>query len=390
MRVLIAHNRYQIAGGEDSVLESERQLLEENGEEVVVEQVDNDAITTLPAKLKAAWQATYSPRARRAFLKRLEAVRPDIVHVHNFFPLLTPSIYDACADQGVPVVQTMHNYRTICAGALLMRDGVVCERCVTGSPYQAARFGCYRGSKIGSLAVARMVATHRRLRTFSTKVHRVIALTEFAKTRFVAGGFDPDRIAVKPNFITDPMIAGASASHDDGCLFVGRISVEKGVATLLRAWEDLDEPLRIAGTGPLYEGFRAGGTNPAVTFLGSCAKAEVFAAMSRAKFLVMPSLSYEGFPIVMVEAFAHGLPVICSRLGGMEEVVEDGVTGLHFNPGDPQDLAAKVRSLATDPERCRAMGEAARARFLADFGPAQNYEILTRIYRAAQAQQQSA
>ena len=385
MKVLMVHNRYQIAGGEDSVVAAEVGLLRAHGHSVVMHWADNDAIQGVASKVRAALSATYSAAARRALARVIASERPDVVHVHNFFPSLSPSIYDACADARVPVVQTLHNYRTICPGALLMRDQKVCELCVTGSPYQAVRYGCYRDSKLGSLAVAHMVATHRRKGTWSRKIQRVIALTEFAKAKYSEAGFDPSRIAVKPNFMADPIDGDALGAHDEGALFVGRISREKGVEIAVEAWRQQGLPLRIAGDGPLFEQLRSAVLPSTVELLGRQTKEQVFEAMKRAQFLVMPSVWYEGFPMVIVEAFAHGLPVVCSRLGGMAEVVEDGVTGLHFEPGDAADLADKVAQLSADPERCRAMGRAARARFTSEYGEAQNIRYLERIYQDAAA-----
>jgi glycosyltransferase involved in cell wall biosynthesis len=386
MKILMVHNRYQIAGGEDSVVDAEVALLRQSGHEVVMHHANNDGIKGPLRKFSAALSATYSSIAKRELAVVLDRERPDVAHVHNFFPVLSPSIYDACAQARIPVVQTLHNYRTICPGALLMRDQKVCELCVTGSPYQAVKYGCYRESKLGTLAVARMVATHRKRRTWSTKIQRIIALTAFARAKFGEAGFDTDRIAIKPNFIADPIEDGDLGAHDQGALFVGRISVEKGVDVMIDAWRDQELPLRIAGDGPRYDELRTSALPDSVGFLGRQTKNQVYQAMRQARFMVMPSVWYEGFPMVIVEAFAHGLPVVCSRLGGMAEVVEDGVSGLHFEPGNPEDLAAKVQVLIDDPERCRAMGRAARDQFLAAYGPEQNIAHLERIYRdAAQA-----
>ena len=199
--VLILHNHYQQAGGEDAVAAGERALLREHGHEVHLHSVSNDAIQGLWVKTVTAWRTPYSQWGRRETTRIINETAPDIVHVHNFFPLLSPSVYDACLDAGVPVVQTLHNYRTICPGSLLMRDGKLCEDCIQGTPYQGALHGCYRDSRLGSLAVARMVDTHRRRGTWENKVDRFIALTEFARGKFVQAGFPAQKIVVKPNFV---------------------------------------------------------------------------------------------------------------------------------------------------------------------------------------------
>ncbi len=378
MRILQVHNTYQKAGGEDAVVANEGALLTGKGHEVRLWSVSNDEIVGAWAKLKTAWQTPYSHTARRRVAAAIADFAPDVVHVHNFFPLITPSVYDACRDAGVPVVQTLHNYRTICAGALLLRNGRPCEDCIGGSPYQGALHGCYRGSRPGSLAVARMIARHRGQGTWRTKVDRFIALTEFAKAKFVEAGFPAEKIAVKPNFVEDRGPQEAETERN-GALFVGRLSPEKGIGTLLTAWRDLDVQLRIAGDGPLLS-MAQGTASPNVVPLGKLPPEAVNQEMTRAAFLVMPSDWYEGFPVTLAEAFCRGLPVIASRLGAMAEIVEDGVIGLHFTPGDAQDLAAKVRWAADHPEEMRRMGANARRAYEEKYTPEANLRQLMAIY----------
>ena len=377
MKILLAHNRYQLAGGEDAVVAAEHDLLAENGHNVRLFSVTNDAIAGLSAKLRAAARTAGSAWGRDAMAREIAAFRPDIVHVHNFFPLLSPSVYDACRDAGVAVVQTLHNYRLICPGGLLMRGGRPCEDCVGASPWRAVLHRCYRGSALGSAAVARMVDTHRRRGTWRSKVDRFIALTEFARSKFAAAGFPADRIAVKPNFVADR--ARRPEGDRAGALFVGRLSTEKGIATLLSAWRTLDMPLRIAGTGPM-EGEMLNAGLPTVTMLGHSTAEAVAEEMARAAFLLVPSVCYENFPVTLAEAFCQGLPVIASRLGAMAEIVEDGVTGLHFTAGDAADLAAKVRWAADHPEDMRRMGRNARRIYEEKYTPAANYTRLRAIY----------
>src|SRR5271169_3732856 len=226
MKVLIVHNRYQHVGGEETVVANEQALLDSYGWETRLWSVSNDAITGTWSKITAAVRAPYSRPARDELARLIAEFMPAVVHVHNFFPLLSPSVYDACRAAGVAVVQTLHNYRTICLGALLTRDGHPCEDCISGSPYQGALHGCYRGSRIGTLAVARMIDTHRRRGTWLHKVDRFIALSAFARKKFIAAGFPADRIAVKPNFAVDRGTATAAARA--GALYVGRLSSEKG------------------------------------------------------------------------------------------------------------------------------------------------------------------
>ena len=385
MKILLVHNRYRQAGGEDNVVAGEARLLAENGHDVECWSVDNkDLPAGLMGKINAALTTSYSSASRAIARDKLRHFRPDVVHVHNFFPQISPSIYDACLDEGVPVVQTLHNYRLICPGATLMRQGKICEQCLTGSPYQAAWYGCYRGSKLGSLVVAHMVAQHRKQGTWQHKVNRFIALTEFAKSKFIEAGFPAEKIAVKANFVHDPMQESPRHSPvaPGFALFVGRLSEEKGIKTLLKAWSALDDKveLRVAGSGPL-EALLPGKQN--VTALGLQSAEGINRLMRQAAFLVLPSEWYEGFPLVLVEAFAHGLPVLASRIGGIADIVRDGETGLLFTPGDAADLAAKAKWLLENPQHAERLGENARRAFLAKYTAEQNYAELMAVYEAA-------
>lgn len=437
MNILLLHNLYQHHGGEEAVLAQEQALLIRHGHQVESVTVSNDSVQHLGAKLRVAWQAAWSPRGHALAKQALSRCQPDVVHVHNFFPLLSPAIFDACQEAGVPVVMTLHNYRLICPGALLMGNGRVCEQCVSGSAYQAVRHGCYRGSRLGTLAVARMVEYHRRQRTWHEKVDRFIALTDFARQKFIAGGLPADKIVVKPNFVmrdvqgrTNAAGAGCTgagdvqgrtnaAGQDDAqgwasaaeartsmscrtgaaeaessklqavsrndALFVGRLSAEKGVATLLTAWQGVEVPLGIVGDGPL-RGMAEQRKTAAISLQGRLGHDEVAVAMARAAFLVAPYECYENFPLTLAEAFSHGLPVLASRLGAMAEIVEDGVTGLLFEPGNAADLAAKVRWLHAHPEECRRMGDNARQVYEEKYTPERNYEMLMEIYKTVRTE----
>ncbi|MGB1547501.1 MAG: glycosyltransferase family 4 protein [Alphaproteobacteria bacterium] len=382
MRVLLVHNFYQQAGGEDAVFANEHALLVAHGHDVRKFTITNEGVHGIWPVLKTALATPYSEASRQRMAECIAEHDPDLVHVHNFFPLLTPSIFDACMDAGVASVMTLHNYRLICPAATLYRSGHVCEECVTGSPYHAVLHGCYRGSQPGSLAVARMVARHRKAGTWQTRPDRFVALTEFAKRKFVEGGLPKSRIRVKPNFLPEGDGGAEAAGAREGGLFVGRASPEKGVRMLLRAWRGLDVPLRLAGGGPLLEEVRR--EAPAsVAVLGVCAKKDVAEEMRRAAFLVFPSEWYEGFPMVLLEAFRAGLPVIASKLGAMAEIVEEGRNGLAFAPGDADALAEKVRWAVANPEAMRAMGENARKLYETNYTAEANYARLIEIYKEA-------
>jgi len=381
MRILFVHNAYQQIGGEDAVVQKEVELLKHNGSDVYLLRLSNDNINGFFSRLKTALDVKYSYSSRELLHREIRRYQPDVVHVHNFFPLLSPSIYDACTDNSVPVVQTLHNYRTICPGALLMRNGNICEKCINGSPYNAVLYSCYRDSMLGSLIVSRMVAYHRNHSTWQEKVDRFIVLTEFARQKFIQANFPSNKIAIKPNF-TNCEVSEAKFFDENKfkALFVGRLSHEKGVSTLLSAWKKISLPLLIIGDGPLLENVKNSGLDTVIAS-GLLSSSEVSIKMSKASFLIMPSEWYEGFPMVLVEAFSHGLPVIASRLGGMAEIVEDGVTGLHFEAGNSDDLADKVLWLQNHPEECKEMGDNARRAYQEKYTSEINNKLLMQIYQ---------
>ena len=385
MKILLVHNYYQQTGGEDAVVASEKALLSSRGNSVEIFSTSNDYIKGLYDKFKVAWNVAYSNKAYRKMCTKIQKVQPDIVHVHNFFPLLTPSIYDACQEKGVPVVQTLHNYRIICPGGLLMRDGHICEDCINRSPFRSVFYGCYRNSRVGSLPVAYMVFNHNRRKTWHNKVDCFIALTDFARNKFVKAGFPAEKIVVKPNCIhPDP---GIGQSNGKYALFVGRFSTEKGIGTLIQAWQNMKGiPLKTVGDGPLFfkiKSFVAKHNLRQVELLGYCLKENIIALMKASKFLIFPSECHETFGLVAIEAFACGKPVIASHLGSMMEIIEDGRTGLHFMPGDSVDLASKVKWAWTHPKEMAEMGLEARREYEEKYTADRNYQILMRIYETA-------
>jgi glycosyltransferase involved in cell wall biosynthesis len=378
MRILLIHNYYQQPGGEDVVVANERELLQQSGHTVELHSVHNAAISGLADKVHAFLHVTYNARARQAVAERLSRFSPDVVHAHNTFPLLSPSVYDACADANVPVVQTLHNYRTFCAAADLFRDGHPCDLCKDGRPYRAVWHRCYRGSLLGSAATAYMIAYHRHHGTWANKVARYIALSPFARAKFVEGGLPADRIVVKPNFTADPGAPGADRRF--GALFVGRLGAEKGISQLLRTWSRVDYPLRVLGDGPDRRNLTAIAPSN-VTFEGRVERERVRAAMREASFLVLPSLVYENFPLAVVEAFANGLPVVAYDHGAFADIIEDRVTGRLIEPRNFTALANAVTELAARPDVVQPMSHAARRRYERFYTPDRNLELLLGIYR---------
>ncbi len=386
MRILLVNNLYQIAGGEASVVRDELRLLREYGHDVFLLEADNRDIVTHIDRLKTAATAVYSFQSKKRVAAMIASFGPHVVHVHNTFPKLSPAVYYACHDARIPVVQTLHNYRLLCANALLFRDGKICEDCLrTTVPWPGVLRGCYRNSQMGTLAVAGMIVTHRLLRTWQRKVSMYIVLTEFARKKFVAGGLPAEKIVVKPNFIDpDP---GYGRGNGGYVLFAGRLAEEKGLRTLLSAWQQKSLPcrLKIAGGGPLEAEVqrRHGGE---IEFIGSKSSTEIFELMGEASALVVPSECYEGMPRIIVESFAKGTPVIGSKLGAMESMIEHQRTGLHFEAGNSTDLATQVQWMLTHNTEWQQMRREARAEYEAKYTGAKNYEILRAIYeRAVQA-----
>ena len=384
MRVAIVHNRYQQPGGEDQVFEREAALLESAGHEVLRYELHNDAVASMPAVSVAA-RSIWNPTTQRSLQTLFSRFRPDVVHVHNTLPMISPAVFAVARRAGAAVVQTLHNYRMICPSATLFREGRTCELCVGrafGSP--GVRHGCYRGSWAATAAVAFGTFIHRALGTYSRNVDRFIALTEFARTKLIEGGLPSWQVVVKPNF-TEP-VTPTRAHVGTAALFVGRLSEEKGIRTMVDAWQrhpDLP-PLRIAGDGSLRPTVDAlASSNSRVTVLGPILREQVQAEMRSAALLVFPSVSFETFGLTIVEAFSVGLPVVAARIGSAAEIVEDGVVGLTFVPGDAAELAASVRRLAADAELNRALGERALQRYESRYTPEANLERLERIYRDA-------
>ena len=379
MRVLLVHNFYQRPGGEDQVFLAESRLLRAAGHEVLHHTVHNDEVAER-GLVQLARDTVWNSAAADKLHGIVRDAGVEVVHFHNTFPLISPAAYGAVRSAGAAVVQTLHNYRLLCPGALLFRDGRVCEKCVgSRAPVAAVVHGCYRNSRAASGVTAAMLAVHHAAGTWRREVDVYVALTEFGRDKFVRSGLPAERIVVKPHFLPDDPGPGA---HEGGhALFVGRLSAEKGVETLLRAWSAAPVPLRVIGTGPLDPLLAAAPAG--VEWLGQQERPRVLDEMKEAAFLVFPSECYETFGLVAIEAFAAGLPVIAARIGGMHELVRDGETGLLFTPGDAADLAAKVRWAASNPAAMRAMGAAARREYERRYTAETGLGLLTDVYAAA-------
>lgn len=381
MNVALAHNYYQLPGGEDEVFANESTLLEANGHRVLRYTVRNDQVKEMNT-LALAKATVWNRAAYEELRNLLRKWRPKVIHFHNTFPLISPAAYRAARAEGVPVVQTLHNYRLLCPSALFFRDGRACEDCLGKAvPWPGVVHACYRGSRLATGVTAGMLSFHRAIGTWREDVDAYIALTEFARRKFIEGGIPGEKILVKPNFIhPDP---GQGEGQGGYALFVGRLSVEKGIDTLLEAWEYLEGkvPLKILGDGPLAERVsEATRKLEGVEWLGRQPKERVLTLMKEARVLIFPSTWYEGFPMVIAEAYAVGLPVIAGDLGGMSSLIEHDRTGLRFRTGDAKDLVAQMRWLLAHPTRLAAMRREARAEFETKYTAERNYEMLMKIY----------
>ncbi len=384
MRVLMAHNFYQQPGGEDQSFASEAALLEAEGHEVLRFTCHNDDIGTR-SSLRLAADTVWSRESARRLRTILRSGPFDVAHFQNTFPMISPSAYYAARREGVPIVQSLRNYRLLCPNALFYRDGRVCEDCLSKSiPWPGIVHRCYRGSLSASAATAAMLTVHRMMATWTEVVDVYIASTEFSRQKFIEGGLPGERIALKPNFVyPDP---GPGMGQGGFALYVGRLTAEKGIETLLAAWETLGKklPLKVVGGGPLTARVEEmARRSPGVEWLGSKRPQDVYDLMGSAVVLVFPSQWYETFGRTIVEAFAKGTPVIVSRLGGMVDLVEHGRTGLHFRPGDAADLVTQVETLLGDPVRLALMRREARREFERRFTAEQNYGLLMAAYELA-------
>lgn len=393
MRVLILHNRYKLHGGEDVVVQQESRMLRDAGFTVEVMEVSNDDIESGFDKLTTAVMSIYSPRMRDAVEQRIRDMNADVLHVHNFFPKLSPAVYDSGIRTNCAVVQTLHNYRLVCPGGLLFRDGAICEECLGRSfALPSVQHGCYRGSKVGSATVAAITAIHRVRGTWSNRVDRYIVLNDYARSVFVSHAKLPQaKVRVKANVIPDTGLGRRSGGY---ALFVGRLSPEKGIDTLLEAAmrKEFCLPLKIAGTGPM-EGKVKGAAERCATiqYLGAQSRDEVVQLIGNSLVEIVPSEWHEaGGPLVIGEAFAAGVPVITSAMEPMSTVVQDGMNGLHYTPKDPTDLCRAVAKIADNPELVAAMRVEARSRYEAMYLPETNLRALVDIYREAIVERQAA
>ncbi|MEM6550591.1 MAG: glycosyltransferase family 4 protein [Planctomycetota bacterium] len=383
MKVLLCHTYYRQRGGEDESFEAEAAVLESQGHTVIRYTRHNDEIADR-SRLGIAAETIWSRGSARAVGALLDRHRPDVLHANNIFPLISPSIYREAGSRGVAVVQALRNYRGLCVNGLFLREGRVCTKCQGSAVAHAGvRHACYRGSRASSAVVALSQLSVRRQAVKRGGVDLFVTPSQFTRDAYADGGFDPRRIVVKPNFTQAPPMPREASR--DYALYVGRVSEEKGVEVLCKAWAR--DPslgrLLIVGDGPARERLEAETGDARVEWWGRCERERALELMAGAAFVVVPSVWYEVFGRTVVEAFAGGTPVIAARIGALPELVDHGRTGLLYEPHDAAGLAAHAAGLFADPTRARRLGEAARRRYAEAFTPERNYQMLIELYERA-------
>lgn len=383
MNVLVLHNRYAYAGGEDEAFASEVALLRKYGHSVFTFMQDNRDLAQL-SQWSAGVRSVWSKADYHAVRRLIRENGIEILSVHNFFPMLSPSVYYAARAEGIPAVQTLHNYRLLCPAATFLRDGAVCEECLGKAlPWPAAAHRCYRGSMAQTGVLAGMLTIHKMMGTWRNLVSRYIALTPFMREKFIAAGFSPEQVVVKPNSVEDLGMGNGEAGD---FVFVGRLSGEKGVSVLLKAWSlaSTTRKLKIIGTGPEDMSLRAYAASLRnVEFMGQLPLERARQEVGRATALVFPSTWYEGLSRVILEAFSSGTPVIASDIGPLPEIVQDGVNGRLFPVKDAAALAARLTEFSGDGAAGAAMRAAARRTYEARYSDEVVYPQLEEIYRTA-------
>jgi glycosyltransferase involved in cell wall biosynthesis len=391
MKILLVHNFYQQFGGEDAVALSERRLLEQHGHEVFFYSRHNDDLREYGLLNKIAFfpDTIFSTRTAQEIRKVVQEFKPDVAYIHNFLPLVSPSVHHVLHALKVPIIQVLHNFRPYCPNGLFYTQGAVCEKCKGGNYLHAIRNRCCKDSYMVSALYAATFAFNRAAGMVD-KIDAFVCLTEFARQKMVELGVPQSKLFVRPNFIeTPPATQGPFTGNGKYVLFLGRLSAEKGLWTLIRAFEPFkDVELRVLGTGPLERELRAYARDNKlhnIAFYGFRNGEDKWHLLRGCSFTVVPSEWYENFPVSVLEAYACGKPVVASNTGGLSYVVENGNTGLLFEPANVSDLRGKLEHLLARPAEAAEMGTRARHLVETKYSPRTCYESLVRIFHSVQA-----
>ena len=386
MKILYCHNYYRHRGGEDVSFQTDVEMLRSRGHSVFTFTRDNEDMQG--NQLRMAANAIWNRSCGRELAQMIVDERPDIVHCNNLFPQISVSVYKAAHRHGVPVVQALRNYRPLCANSFLYRNKSLCTKCIGGAAsWRSMIHGCYRESRLASAVVVAMQVSQSLAQTHKRYIDAFFTPSEFARSVYIQAGYDPDRIHVRTNFMLPDL--GATADKSGPAMFVGRLSDEKGVDTVIDAWNkyQIQIPLQIIGEGPESESLRIRAQgNRSIEFMGAVPNRDVLTALGRAQFLVMPSRWYETFGRTIAEAFSRGTPVVGSDLGAMAELIKDGVNGYLFAPSDPDHLGRQVRRfLSLSASDRTAMSQAARETYTQRFTAQTSYKQLLGIYESAKS-----
>lgn len=376
MKILQAHNFYQLSGGEDTVVASERLLLEENGHSVIPYYKHNNQLKgSFKEKLKLINNTSWSKVAFDEVDALLKEHQPDVCHVHNFLPLISPSIYDACIQNGVPVIQTLHNYRLICANGLFSREGQICEDCLGKSPMGAVKKKCYRDSFVQTYMVADMLQKHNKRDTWASKVDRFICMTTFAKNKFVEHGLPEEKIVVKSNFVADQVVNEKKESY---LVYVGRLEKEKGVDLLIKTAASLPIKIKVLGEGCLTSELSQISN---IEVMGQRSPKETIECIAKAKALLFPSILYEGMPMTILEAFSVKTPVIATNIGAMKSMIQHQKTGLLFELNSQNAFLDAIKFSLENENKMKEISNFAYEEFSLKYSKRSNYQALITLYQ---------
>ncbi len=383
MKICIVHNSYGKLSGEEIVVNNIQRLLQERGHDVIPFFRSSDEIEQMHfGRVKAFFSGVYSFSSRKTFRGLLNERKPDIVHIHNLFPLISPSILGECRKAAIPVVMTVHNYRLICPNGLFMTKGDICEACSGGKEYWCILRNCEK-SFSKSLGYALRNYTARTLQLFLKNVNLFATLTKFQRQKLIEASYPPERIQIIPNAVSTSGEFGTNDEVGAYVGYIGRVSPEKGISVLLEAARRCPEiPFKVAGACDRMNELRSLAPSN-LEFVGHLDPDVVGAFYAKSRIIVLPSIWYEGFPMVIAEAMSYGKAVIVSRIGGFPEIVDDGMTGLMFEPGDSTCLAEKIRYLWGNPDICRRMGKAGKEKASHEYSASKYYDRLLMAYRKA-------
>jgi len=389
MRILLAHSYYAARGGEDAVFETEVETLRGAGHEVVTYTARTEAAELRGVRdaVSRGVGALWARRAGRAIADLVARERPAVAHFHNIFPNLSIAAFAACRSRGVPVVWTLHNYRLGCAAGSLYRGGAPCRLCLDWGPLPAALYACYHGSHLQSGWVAGIHWLLRTTGVVQSRVTRFVATSEFSRQQFLEMGLPARRLAMKPNHLGfDP---APRAAPGTALLYTGRLDETKGLDVVIQALNALPHAqLLITGVGPHEPALRAMAAplGERIQFLGQLSRPALYRQLAGARALVLPTRLFENCPMSVLEAFAHGVPVVASSVGSVPELVRDGINGRLAPPGDIAAWHTVLAEVLADRAQVEILGRGARRCFEERFAPAAGVRALERIYMDAMAE----